>query len=109
LWKQNEKRDETRTGIVEEERVVGASILDQPMHGPQDVLFRRLAHGVLLVIGENHHVLPLVAEVLHEVSRHVPDIVDTSPELTALVEIVDANQQCFPASRALRVLELKSM
>jgi hypothetical protein len=90
---------------VEEERVVWTSVLDEPVHGPQDILLSGLAHGVLLVIRENDHVLALVAKVLDEVCRHVPDVVDTPPELAALVEVVDADQQGFPAPRALRVLE----
>ena len=39
------------TGIVKEERIIRSGILDQPMHGSQDVLFGGLTHGVLLVIG----------------------------------------------------------
>lgn len=62
------------------------------MHGPQDVLLGGLAHRVLLVIGENNHIFALVVEVLDEVGRHVPNIVDAAPELTALAEVVDADK-----------------
>jgi len=49
---------------MEKERVVRSGILDEPMHCPQDVLLRGLAHRVLLVIREDHHIIPLVAEIL---------------------------------------------
>lgn len=61
------------------------------MHGTQDVLFRRLAHGVLLIIGQDNHVLPFVAKVLDQVARHVLYIVDASAKLPSLSEVVDAN------------------
>ena len=49
--------------VMKEERVVGSRILHQPMHGSQDVLLRRLTHGILLIIGQEHHVLSLVAKM----------------------------------------------
>lgn len=91
---------------MEEKRVVGSSILDQPVHGSQDVLLERLAHGVLLVVGEDDHVLSLVTELLHQVRRHVAHIVDTTPQLAALTKVVDAYEKGFPPAVALRVLEV---
>lgn len=75
------------------------------MHGPQDVLLGGLAHGVLLVIGEDNHIFALVVEVLDEVGRHVPNIVDAAPELTALAEVVDADKQGFSPTRTGTVFE----
>lgn len=55
------------TRVVEEERVVGLSVLNEPVHGAQDVLLSRLAHGILLVVGQSDHVLALVTKGLHQV------------------------------------------
>lgn len=91
------------TRVVEEERVVGPSILDQPVHGTKNVLLCGLAHGVLLVVGENDHILPLIAKLLHQVGRHVPDIVDAPSQLATLAKVVDANEQRFSSARAVGV------
>ena len=91
---------------MEEQRVVGPRVLDQPMHRPDDVRLGRLAHRVLLVIRQRHHILPLVPEVLVQVSGHVLDVVDAPAQLPALPEVVDPDQQRLPAPRAVRVLEL---
>lgn len=90
---------------MEEERIVWTSILDQPVHCSQNVGFCRLAHGVLLVVGKENHVLPLVVEVGIQVCAHVLYVVDATSELSALAKVVDTNEQCFPASVASRVLE----
>lgn len=76
---------------MEKEGVVGASVLHKPVHGPQNILFCWLAHGVLLVIGKNDHILAFISKVFHEIGRHIPDIVDAAPELATLAEVVDAN------------------
>jgi hypothetical protein len=57
-------KQESVTRVVEKQGVVRAGIFYQPMHCPEDILFCRLAHGVLLIVGEENHVLPLVAEIL---------------------------------------------
>lgn len=75
------------------------------MHGAQDVLLGRLAHGVLLVICEQDHVLPLVAKVLDQVRGHVADVIDAASQLAALAKVVDADEQGLPAAVALGVLE----
>lgn len=79
------------------------------MHRPQDVSLRRLAHGVLLVVRQQHHVLARVAEVLVQIRRHVLDIVDTTTQLALLPEIVDSNQQGLALTSASRVLETVSL
>lgn len=90
---------------MEEERVVRTGVFDQPVHGPQYILLCGLAHGVLLIVGENDHVLAFVAKLLDQVGRHVPDVVDAPPQLAALAKIVDADQQGLPPAVALRILE----
>lgn len=90
---------------MEEERVVRARVLDQPVHGPQYVLLGWLAHGILLVVREDDHILALVPKLLDQVGRHIPDVVDASPQLAALAKVIDADQQGFPPAVALRVLE----
>jgi hypothetical protein len=47
---------------------------------------------MLLVIGENNHVLPPIPVSLMEESRHVSDVVDASAELIRLSDIVDSDQ-----------------
>lgn len=95
----------TVAGIVEEERVVGPGILDQPVHCTEDVLLCGLAHGVLLIVGQNDHVFSLVAKLLHQVGRHVSDIVDAASQLATLTKVVDTNQQRFSAASAVGVSE----
>lgn len=90
---------------MEEERVVWLCILDQPMHRAQDVCLGRLAHGILLIIGQDDHVLPRVAEVAIEVCRHILDVIDTASELPPLTKVVDADQKSFAPSRAIGVLK----
>lgn len=86
---------------MEEERVVRTSVLHQPVHCPQYVLFCGLAHRILLVIGEDDHVVSLIAKVVVQESRHVLDIVYTTTKLPPLSEIVDSNQQSLPPSRTV--------
>ena len=62
------------------------------MHGAQNIGFGRLAHGVLLVVGQYDHVLPRISEILIEVGTHVLDVVDASSQLAALSKVIDANQ-----------------
>jgi hypothetical protein len=94
---------------VKEERVVGLGVLYEPMHGAEDICFCRLAHGALLVVCEEHHVLSRVAKVLIQIRRHVPNVVDTAAQLPFLAEVVDPNQQGFSFARTVRVLEIISL
>lgn len=79
------------------------------MHCPQYVLLRRLAHRILLIIGQDDHVLSRIAEIAIEVCRHVLHIVDASSQLSSLPEVIDANQQSFPSSSTIGVLESVSL
>lgn len=95
----------TMARVVEKEGVVGASVLDEPVHRSEYVGFCRLAHWVLLVVGEQYHIFPLITEVFAEIIRHVLDVVNTPPQLSFLAEIVDADQECLPPTGTVRVLE----
>jgi hypothetical protein len=77
---------------MKEERVVLLRIFDQPLHCTQDIRLGRNAHGMLLVVGENNHVLPPIPVPLMEENRHVGDIVDASTKLIRLSDIVDSDQ-----------------
>lgn len=83
---------------MEKQRIVWLCILHQPVHRSQDVLLRRLTHWILLVIGENHHILTSIPEVLVQVGRHVLDIVDASSQLPSLTKVVDSNQKSLPSA-----------
>lgn len=76
---------------MEEERVVGSSILDQPVHGTKNVLLCGLTHGILLIVGQDDHVFSFITKMFHQISSHVSDIVDTSTQLATLAEVVDTN------------------
>ncbi len=90
---------------MEEQGVVRPGILDQPVHGSENVRFCGLAHRTLLVIGKKNHVPSLVSKVLIEVSGHVLDVIYTAAQLATLIEVVDSNQQSFSPAGAVRVLE----
>lgn len=91
---------------MEEERVIGPSIFDKPMHSPDDIGFGRLGHGVLLVVGQEDHVFPRIVEVAVEVCRHVLDIINAASKLTLLPKIIDADHQSLASACAVGVLEV---
>ena len=77
---------------MQEQGVVGLGTVDEPSHGTDDVLLGRLHDGVSLVVGQENHILPLVAEPLDEEVGQVLDIVNAASELTILTEVVDADK-----------------
>lgn len=79
------------------------------MHGPKDICLRRLAHGVLLVVGQNDHVFPGVAEVLVQVRGHVPHIVYATAQLPLLTKVIDPDQESLLLAGTIRVLEAISL
>jgi hypothetical protein len=81
---------------VEEERVVGLGVLNEPVHGAQDVL---------LVVGQSDHILALVTKGLHQVVGHVLNIVDATSELALLAKVVDADQESLALAGTVGVLE----
>lgn len=94
---------------MEKERVIGLGVLDQPVHGAQDVLFGRLAHWVLLVVGQGDHVFALVAKSFHQVVGHVLNIVDATSELALLAKVIDTNQERLALAGTVGVLERVSI
>lgn len=94
---------------MEKERVVWLGVLHKPVHGPKDIRFRRLAHGVLLVVGQNDHVFPGVAEVLVQVRGHVLHIVYATAKLPLLTEVINSDQESLPLAGTIRVLEAISL
>ena len=73
------------------------------MHSSQDILLGWLTHRILLIIGQDDHVLSRVAKVAIEIGRHVLDIIDTSPQLTSLSKVVDTDKQRLSTPCAIRV------
>lgn len=59
----------------------------------------------MLVVGQEDHIFPLVSKVAVQIRAHVLDIVDAAAQLASLPEVVDADEQCFPAAIAGRVFE----
>jgi len=94
---------------MEEQRIVSLGVLDQPMHCSQNVGLRRLAHGILLIVGQDNHVFSRVAEIAIEVCRHILDVVDAPSKLPPLAEVIDADQQCFSFTCTIRILEAISL
>lgn len=90
---------------MEEERVVRLGVLNEPVHGAQDVLLGWLTHGVLLVVGQCDHILALVTKGLHQVVGHVLNIVDATSELALLAKVVDADQESLALAGTVGVLE----
>lgn len=91
---------------MEEQGVIRLRVFHQPMHCPQDVLLRRLAHGILLVVGQDDHIFSGITKVLVQIGGHVFDIVDASSQLPSLAEVVDPDQQSFPPTGTRRILEI---
>ena len=61
------------------------------MHRPKDIRFGRLAHRVLLVVCECHHILSFVPKEFIQVRAHVLDVVNAAAKLPSLAKVVDAN------------------
>lgn len=93
------------TREVQKECVVRPGVPHQPLHGIDDVFPGRLHDGVLLVVGQNDHVLAAVAVALDQEGRDVADVVDAAAQLAVLAEIVDADQQGAATAGAVGVLE----
>lgn len=94
---------------MQEEGIVGLGVLDEPLHGTDDVGLGGLVVGVLLVVGEQDHVLALVIVLVDQEGRQVLDVVDAAAQLALLPKVVDADQQGLATPVALRVLECVSL
>jgi hypothetical protein len=90
---------------VEEQRIVGLSVLNQPAHGADNVVLGGLHDRVRLVISQDNHILTLVVIALREEGSEVVHIVDTPPKLSVLTKVVDADEESLALSRAVGVLE----
>ena len=79
------------------------------MHCSQQVLLGRLAHGILLVVCQDYHILSCISEIAVQVCRHILDIIDAPSQLTLLSKVIDPNQQSFSSPCAVRVLKVISL
>lgn len=93
------------TREMEKQRVIGLGALDEPVHGTQDVVSGGLTDRVLLVVGQDNHILPLVAVSFSQEGRDVLNIVQAAAQLAVLTEVVDANEQRLSLAGTSRVLE----
>jgi len=94
---------------MEEERVIGLGVLDEPMHCSEYILFVRLTHRILLVVRQENHVFSRVSKITIQVCRHILYIINAPSQLTPLTKVVDTDKQGFPSSCAVRVLEIVSL
>ena len=90
---------------MEEKRIVGSRVVNEPAHRSDDVVLGRVFSGVRLVVGQDYHIIPLVVVALVEESRHILSIVDTSSQLALLSKVVDSNQQSLALSSTVGVLK----
>jgi hypothetical protein len=81
-------------------------IADQPVHGSHDVCFGRLAHRIVLVVGQNHHVFSAISKLVVQETRHSRDIVDATLERVRLSDIIDPDEKGLSRARTVRVLKL---
>ncbi len=91
---------------MNKKRVVRLRFMHQPLHGTDNIRLRWHTLRVLLVVGQNHHVLSAIALPLVQERRHVRHIIDTPLQLVRLPKVVDPNQQSLPTTGTGRVLEL---
>lgn len=66
---------------MKEERIVWSSILNQPLHSADHVGLGRVHHRVLLVVGQDDHILALVIVTLNQEVGHVVNVVDATTKL----------------------------
>jgi len=74
------------------------------MHGAKDVGLGWLAHGVVLVVRQENHVLSLVAKVAVQIRAHVLHVVDAATQLAPLTKVIDTYEQRLPPAIACRIL-----
>jgi uncharacterized membrane protein len=95
----------TVTGVMKEESIIGLGVLDKPAESANNVFAGRNHDRILLVIGQDDHVLPLVVIALHQEGRDVVYVVDTSTQLALLAKIVDADEKRLATTGTFGVLE----
>ena len=72
------RRLPSMTGVVEEQAIIWLRVFYEPMHGTKNILLRRLTHRILLIVGQDDHILSRVAEIAVQVGGHVFDVIDAS-------------------------------
>lgn len=90
---------------MKEQGVIWLSILNQPLHSPDDVGLGGLTNGILLIVGQGHHILRSVSVSFRQKPRHIVDIVDTALELVFAAKVIDANQKRLSFSGTVGVLK----
>ena len=90
---------------MEEQGVVGSRILDEPLHGANNVGTGRYHDGVALVVGEDDGVFALVSEALKEEAREVLCVIDAAAQLAVLAKVVDTDKESLALSGTIGVLE----
>lgn len=59
---------------MQKQSIVRLSILDEPLHRLENVVLGRKRARILLVVGEDHHVLGLVAKAFGDEGADVVDL-----------------------------------
>ena len=90
---------------MKEQGVVRLGILNEPAHSLDDIRLGGDHARVLLVVGQDDHVLAAVPVALAEEGGEVLGVVDAAAQLALLAEVVDADQQGFALPGTVRVLE----
>lgn len=86
---------------MQEESIVRPGTIHQPLHRAKNVVFGGLRNGVLLIVRQDDHILPLVSISLHQELRHVLGVVDAASQLAALPKVVDTDQEGLALARAV--------
>lgn len=78
--------------VMQEEAVAGLGIVYQPLHPSDNIGTCGSAHGVLLVVGQDHRVRHCEAVILLDELFDVVDIVDTSFQLLLHPKVIDSDE-----------------
>jgi hypothetical protein len=77
--------------VMEEETIMRLSVLHQPLHPTEYIVFGRLRTRIWIIVREDDHVVEGESiEAIHE-HGYISGIVDTPPQLYPLADIIDAN------------------
>ena len=90
---------------MEEKSIVGLGSPDKPLHGLQDVLSGGDHSRVLLIVGEDDHILAAVPVALGQEGGQVLGVVDAAAQFSLLAEVVDSDQQGLAFPGAVGILE----
>lgn len=90
---------------MEEEGIIGLCVGDEPVHSVLHILLGGNLARILLVVRQDHHVLPLIAVTFVQEPRHIVHIVDAAAQLALLTKVVNADEQGLATTTAVGVLE----